>query len=170
MASCRRDSFVRSSKPSSPGAATTRCGSFPAINDRRSRPLDYCVAQVHLRQFYFSALDGKQMYGFRKQDARIFPWRSKDVRRIENGGANADLANDRASAEPYAPPHLRQPSPRRRAAGPRSGGRRDQRQRRKVGSIAPDIAGVLFCVERSHPDAAFRDVPRRGGSRRHSQP
>ena len=112
LASCGRGSFIRSSKPFSPGAATTRFGPFPAIDDRRSMPLGPFVAQFHLRHFYFPALDGEQMHGLCKSDGRIFRRRSNDIRRIESGGANADLANDRAAAKPDAPPHLRQPSPR----------------------------------------------------------
>jgi hypothetical protein len=62
-------------------------------------PLDHFVSQVHLKQFYSPALDGKQMYGFRKRDGYIFPCRSKDVCRVENGSTNSYLMNDRAVEE-----------------------------------------------------------------------
>ena len=62
-------------------------------------PLDHFVSQVHLKQFYSPALHGKQMYGFRKRDGHIFPCRSKDVCRVENGSTNSYLINDRAVEE-----------------------------------------------------------------------
>ncbi|WP_377829145.1 DUF4238 domain-containing protein [Bradyrhizobium lupini] len=62
-------------------------------------PLDHYVSQVHLRQFYSPELDGKQMYGFRKRDGRVFPCSSKDVCRVQNGSTNEYLLNDRATED-----------------------------------------------------------------------
>jgi hypothetical protein len=62
-------------------------------------PLDHYVSQVHLRNFYSPALGGRQMYGFRKRDEYVFPCRSKDVCRIDNGSTNAYLLEDRAIEE-----------------------------------------------------------------------
>ena len=62
-------------------------------------PLDHYVSQVHLRQFYSSALDGKQMYGFRKRDGHVFPCQSKDVCRVQDGSTNEYLLHDRAIEE-----------------------------------------------------------------------
>ena len=62
-------------------------------------PLDHYVSQVHLRQFYSPALDGKQMHGFRKRDGHVFPCSSKDVCRVQNGSTNEYLLNDRAIEE-----------------------------------------------------------------------
>ncbi|KYG21733.1 hypothetical protein SE92_16995 [Bradyrhizobium sp. AT1] len=62
-------------------------------------PLDHYVSQVHLRQFYSPALDGKQMYGFRKRDGHIFPCSSKDVCRVQDGSTNEYLQKDRVIEE-----------------------------------------------------------------------
>ena len=62
-------------------------------------PLDHFVSQVHLKQFYSPGLGGTQMYGFRKRDGHIFPCRSRDVCRVEDGSTNSYLANDRAVEE-----------------------------------------------------------------------
>lgn len=62
-------------------------------------PLDHYVSQVHLRQFYSAALGGKQMHGFRKRDGHVFPYSSKDVCRVQDGGTNEYLLNDRAIEE-----------------------------------------------------------------------
>jgi len=62
-------------------------------------PLDHFVSQVHLRQFYSPALDGKQMYGFRKRDGHVFPCQSKDVCRVRDGSTNEYLLHDRAIEE-----------------------------------------------------------------------
>ena len=62
-------------------------------------PLDHYVSQVHLRQFYSPALGGKQMYGFHKRDGHVFPCRSKDVCRVQDGSTNEYLLNDRAIEE-----------------------------------------------------------------------
>jgi hypothetical protein len=62
-------------------------------------PLDHYVSQVHLRNFYSPALDGKKMHGFRKRDGHIFPCGSKDVCRIQNGSTNEYLLHDRAIEE-----------------------------------------------------------------------
>ncbi len=59
-------------------------------------PLDHFVSQVHLRNFYSPALGGEQMYGFRKRDGHVFPCRSKDVCRIEDGSTNRYLKHNRA--------------------------------------------------------------------------
>lgn len=62
-------------------------------------PLDHHVSQVHLRQFYSPALDGKQMYGFRKRDGHRFPCSSKDVCRVQDGSTNEYLLKDRIIEE-----------------------------------------------------------------------
>ena len=62
-------------------------------------PLDHYVSQVHLRQFYSPALDGKQMYGFRKRDGHVFPCSSKDVCRVQDGSTNEYLLKDRIIEE-----------------------------------------------------------------------
>jgi hypothetical protein len=62
-------------------------------------PLDHFVSQVHLRQFYSPALGGKQMYGFRKSDGRVFPCQSKDVCRVQDGSTIEYLLHDRAIEE-----------------------------------------------------------------------
>jgi hypothetical protein len=62
-------------------------------------PLDHYVSQVHLRQFYSPALDGKQMYGFRKRDGHVFPRSSKDVCRVQDGSTNEYLLKDRIIEE-----------------------------------------------------------------------
>jgi hypothetical protein len=62
-------------------------------------PLDHYVSQVHLRQFYSPALDGKQMHGFRKRDGYVFPCSSKDVCRVQDGSTNEYLLKDRIIEE-----------------------------------------------------------------------
>jgi len=62
-------------------------------------PLDHYVSQVHLRNFYSPAFDGKKMRGFRKRDGLIFQCRSRDVCRVENGSTNEYLLHDRAIEE-----------------------------------------------------------------------
>src|SRR5450755_2736294 len=80
---------------------------YPHLSAQLAMPLDHYVSQVHLRQFYSSALDGKQMHGFRKRDGHVFPCSSRDVCRVQNGSTNEYLLNDRAieeflkTVEPY---------------------------------------------------------------------
>src|SRR5260370_26104955 len=62
-------------------------------------PLDHYVSQVHLRQFYSPALDGKQMHGVRKPDGHVFQCSWKDVCRVQDGSTNEYLLNDRAIEE-----------------------------------------------------------------------
>ena len=62
-------------------------------------PLDHYVSQVHLKQFYSPALEGKQMFGFRKRDGHVFPCQSKDVCRVQDGSTNEYLLHDRAIEE-----------------------------------------------------------------------
>ncbi len=60
--------------------------------------LDHYVSQVHLRNFYSSAL-GSLMHATRKSNLKSFPCNSESVCRIENGSTNAYLINDRAVEE-----------------------------------------------------------------------
>jgi hypothetical protein len=57
-------------------------------------PLDHYVSQVHLRNFY-SPTTG-QLFGMKKSDLKMFPCRSEDVCRIEEGSTNAYLVRERA--------------------------------------------------------------------------
>lgn len=61
--------------------------------------LDHYVPQVHLRNFYSPAFDGRMMYAIRKSDLKRFPTRSKDVCRIEQGNTNEYLRNSRVIEE-----------------------------------------------------------------------
>lgn len=56
--------------------------------------LDHYVSQVHLRNFYSSALD-QMVHAIRKSDLKRFSTRSQDVCRIEDNSTNSYLKNDR---------------------------------------------------------------------------
>jgi hypothetical protein len=101
-------------------------------------PLDHYAPQVHLRNFYSPALGGRQMYGFRKRDAHVFPCSSKDVCGVDNGSTNAYLVEDRAIEEFLAAiePHYNQ------AVDQLKSGRAD---REAVYVIAGFIAYVSTC-------------------------
>lgn len=58
--------------------------------------LDHYVSQVHLRNFYSPALDGKKMFAIRKSDLKQFPCGSADVCRIEDGSTTQYLEDPRA--------------------------------------------------------------------------
>lgn len=62
-------------------------------------PLDHYVSQVHLRNFYSPALDGRMMYATRKSNLQVFPCKSEDVCRIQNGSTNTYLQHERAIEE-----------------------------------------------------------------------
>ncbi|MBC8285856.1 MAG: DUF4238 domain-containing protein [Nitrospinae bacterium] len=61
--------------------------------------LDHYVSQVHLKQFYSPALNGKQMYGTKKQTLETFPCMSKNICRISEGNTNEYLQEPRIIEE-----------------------------------------------------------------------
>ncbi|QQS14490.1 MAG: DUF4238 domain-containing protein [Rhodospirillales bacterium] len=62
-------------------------------------PLDHYVSQVHLKKFYSASLGGGMMHAMKKSDLKVFPCRSQDVCRIENGSTTPFLENERIVEE-----------------------------------------------------------------------
>lgn len=61
-------------------------------------PLDHYVSQVHLKNFYSSAL-GERMFATKKSDLKSFQCDSRSVCRVENGNTNPHLKDERAIEE-----------------------------------------------------------------------
>ena len=70
-------------------------------------PLDHYVSQVHLANFSSPARGEGGLWGIRKRDLHVFPCRTKDVCRIQDGSTNSYLREPRViedflkSIEPY---------------------------------------------------------------------
>jgi hypothetical protein len=62
-------------------------------------PLDHFVSQVHLKNFYSTALGGKKMYAIQKAPWSEFICGSEDVCRILDGSTNSYLKDERAIEE-----------------------------------------------------------------------
>ncbi|MET0597788.1 MAG: hypothetical protein ABWZ57_07950, partial [Mesorhizobium sp.] len=62
-------------------------------------PLDHFVSQVHLRNFYSPALQGRMFYGIKKTDLQKFTARSENVCRTKDGSTNPYFQKPRVIEE-----------------------------------------------------------------------
>src|SRR5271154_5011687 len=99
--------------------------------------LDHYVSQVHLKNFYSPSLNGL-MYAIRKSDMKRFRTKSQDVCRIEQGGTNAYLVEDRAIEE-----FLREVEPHYNASLAKL--RENKMDQEAIASLAGFTAYIISC-------------------------